>query len=118
MFDGNAALDMPDYFKTSLTEEKRDDTLNFRCPHRLKKQLVLLAEIWDAKQQIKTKRRAAEVTYSDAAIRLLAVGLAGAWEELEVEVDENDDINEEQAQAKLDALKVELKAIPLPKLDK
>lgn len=115
MFDGSAALEMPDYFKTTLTEERRDDALNFRCPSRLKKQLVLLAQIWDAKQQIKTKRRAAEVTYSDAAIRLLAVGLAGAWEELEVEVDENDDINEEQAQAQLDELLAQVKALPQPK---
>lgn len=114
MFDGNTALEMPDYFKTSLTEERRDDALNSRVPSRLKKQLMLLAQIWDAKQQIKTKRRAAEVTHSDALIRLLAVGLAGAWEELEVEVDEHDDINEEQAQAKLDELTAQVKAIPLP----
>ena len=110
MFDGSAALDMADYYQP-LSTERRGDTLNARVPKRLKEQLVKLAQIWEAREQIRQKDKDVEVTYSDVAVRLLAVGLAGAWEELEVEVDKNGDINLEQFEAKLEELQQQAKSL-------
>lgn len=110
MFDGNAALEMADYYKP-LTQERRGDTLNARVPKRLKDQLLLLAAIWTEKERIRQKDKLAEATVGDAVVRLLAVGLQGAWAEAGISVDDVGDPSEAEAEALLKNLREQAKSI-------
>lgn len=70
--------EMADYFQSS-SKERRSEVLHLRIPKRLKEQLKLLAKYWT--QRARTDSDAGEITTPDVVIRLLTIGLEGAWTE-------------------------------------
>lgn len=73
------ATEMADYFQ-SAPKERRSDILHLRVPKRLKGQLKLLAHYWTERSRMQS-REAEAVTMADVIIRLLVIGLEGAWAE-------------------------------------
>ncbi len=74
------AAEMADYFQAA-SKEKRSEVLHLRIPKRLKGQLKLLADYWTQRSKMASREDAVEVTVPDVVIRLLAIGLEGAWTE-------------------------------------
>jgi hypothetical protein len=73
-----APEEMADYFKSDLAKEKRSEMLNVRIPKSLKARLKQLAEFWTERAKLQT-RDAQDVTVGDVVVRLLTVGIEGAW---------------------------------------
>lgn len=75
----DASADMPGpYFKS---QERRTDQLTARVPKRLKDEMIRLARYWTALEREASKDDEIDVTVGDVMVRLLDVGLEGAWEE-------------------------------------
>lgn len=62
--------------------EPRSQQLNARVPKSVLEGLRDLARLWTAHEQARTGDETAEVSLSDVVVRLLKVGLDGAWEEI------------------------------------
>lgn len=73
------------YYKS---QERRTDQVTARIPKRMKDDLQRLAHYWTALEREATKDSDVEVTIGDVVVRLLDVGLEGAWEEAREKFDE------------------------------
>lgn len=62
-------------------QEKRSAQLNVRVPKSVQDSLRDLARLWTEMEKARTEEEDSEVTISDVAVRLLQVGLDGAWAE-------------------------------------
>lgn len=56
--------------------------MNARVPKSVMESLRDLARLWTHHERVRTGDEEAEVTVSDVAVRLLQIGLNGAWEEI------------------------------------
>jgi hypothetical protein len=73
------------YFKS---QERRTEQIAARVPKRIKDELQKLARYWTAKEREENDDTTIEVTVADVVVRLLDVGLEGAWEEARAVHDE------------------------------
>lgn len=68
-----------DYFARVELKEKRGKALNVRVPVSLKADLEELAEFMTAKDRLSEGKEAIETSVGDVVVRLLKVGIEGAW---------------------------------------
>lgn len=80
MLFGEVALDMSGYFDDD--KEKRPAQLTARVPTSIRDGIKELAEFLTAKNRAEVGEGASEVTDADVIVRLLRVGLSGAWAQL------------------------------------
>lgn len=75
----DTSTEMPGpYYKS---QERRTDQLTARIPKRMKDALQRLAYYWTALERETSGDAEVEVTIGDVVVRLVDVGLEGAWEE-------------------------------------
>lgn len=65
--------------------ERRTKQISARVPKSVKDGLARLAELWTYAEQVRTGDEEAEVTETDVIVRLLTIGLDGAWAEIGME---------------------------------
>lgn len=63
-------------------QERRTQQLTVRLPKSVTDGLKDLATLWTHLERTRTNDPESEVTVSDVVVRLLQVGLDGAWEEI------------------------------------
>lgn len=72
--------EMTEYFLRQ-GKERRAAALNARIPERLKASLELLADYWTKRESVALGDADAEVSLGDVVVRLLSLGVEGAWAE-------------------------------------
>lgn len=82
----DTGTDVADYFKSELAKKRRDDVIHARVPVSLKKRIENLAYYWTEKARI-SDPEAREISEADVLIRLMDVGLEGAWTDMEMPSD-------------------------------
>lgn len=63
-------------------QERRTEQINVRMPRSTKARLERLAELWTHLEQVRSGDDDASVSISDVVLRLVQVGLDGAWSEI------------------------------------
>jgi hypothetical protein len=79
MLQTSRSIPMPPYYEP---QERRTQQLTARIPKSISDGLKDLARLWTHMERTRTGDADAEVTVSDVVVRLLQVGLDGAWAEI------------------------------------
>lgn len=66
-------------------QERRTEQINVRVTKTVRDSLVRLADIWSHVEQIRSGDTDATVSVSDVVMRLIQIGLQGAWAEIGLE---------------------------------
>jgi hypothetical protein len=74
--------------------ERRTQQISARVPKSVKDGIARLSKLWTKIERARTKDEEVEVSETDVIVRLLSVGLDGAWAEMGSEPMSDKDIDE------------------------
>lgn len=94
-------------------QERRTQQISARVPKTVKDGIARLAKLWTHIERIRTGDTETEVTETDVVVRLLQVGLDGAWAEIGFEP--KSDAEFEEVKKRAEKVLGELRDLPKKK---